>query len=451
MLLSKLNNLMWSIRILDHFKWVPFGFLFLFSFSITAQEKPTEINELNQLWNEYGLSERHHAGLVIHDVEKREDIFSYKPDNYFIPASNIKILTMYAALYYLKDTIEAGWYMESGDSLIVWGGGDPGTLYPEIDTTSYFIEFLKKNPKFIYFSDHHFQTTRFGKGWAWDDYPYTYQCERNAFPIYGNRIWIQRTHDTLRIVPTYLASVIQVVKDTFNDTGKSEWGDGYFYTYDGKHETEEEEIPITFFKNDLKYCWSEATNRQIEFIDRPYIPGAIPIHGSLRDTLIKEMMFDSDNLIAEQLLLACSQKAFGEMNEELAIGRLLFGPLAEFKDDLEWVDGSGLSRYNLASPRSMIEVLSQMLRVKGLDYMKAVLPAGGKSGTLITDFKGKNNRPYIYAKSGSLKHTYCLSGILVTKSGKVLLFSWMNNQYHGSQRELKSGMEKIFSFLYDQY
>ncbi|HEY3385320.1 MAG TPA: D-alanyl-D-alanine carboxypeptidase, partial [Saprospiraceae bacterium] len=302
-----------------------------------------------------------------------------------------------------------------------------------------------------YFSDNHFQTTRFGKGWAWDDYPFTYQCERNAFPIYGNRIWIQRTHDTLTIVPSYLASVIQVVKDTFTDTGKSEWGDGYYYTYDGKHEAAEEEIPITFFKNDLRYCWSEATHRQIEFIDRPFIPGAIPIQGSLRDTLIKEMMFESDNLIAEQLLLSCSQKAFGEMNEELAIGKLLFGPLSEYKDDLEWVDGSGLSRYNLASPRSMIEVLSQMLRVKGIDYMKTVMPAGGKSGTLITDFKGKGGKPYIYAKSGSLKHTYCLSGILVTKSGKVLLFSWMNNQYHGSQRELKSGMEKIFSFLYDQY
>ena len=171
----------------------------------------------------------------------------------------------------------------------------------------------------------------------------------------------------------------------------------------------------------------------------------------MRDTLIKQMMFDSDNLIAEQLLLASSQKAFGEMNEELAIGRLLYGPLSEMADDIEWVDGSGLSRYNLATPRSIVEVLSQILRVKGLKYLKEVMPAGGKSGTLVTDFKGKSGRPYIYAKSGSLKHTYCLSGILITKSNKVLLFSWMNNQYHGSSRELKVAMEKLFSFLYEQY
>jgi D-alanyl-D-alanine carboxypeptidase/D-alanyl-D-alanine-endopeptidase (penicillin-binding protein 4) len=103
------------------------------------------------------------------------------------------------------------------------------------------------------------------------------------------------------------------------------------------------------------------------------------------------------------------------------------------------------------TPRSVISVLLESLRLKDMAYMKDVFPAGGQTGTIQNGFKGKNGKPYIYAKSGSLKNVYCLSGFLLTKSGNILLFSWMNNQFEGRSTEVKASMEKFFSFLYEQY
>ena len=79
-----------------------------------------------------------------------------------------------------------------------------------------------------------------------------------------------------------------------------------------------------------------------------------------------------------------------------------------------------------------------------------IFPAGGASGTLKNWYRN-NPEPYIYAKSGSLGNVYCLSGYLITKSGKTLLFSFMNNHYMASSSDVKENMEKIFETIRDTY
>jgi D-alanyl-D-alanine carboxypeptidase/D-alanyl-D-alanine-endopeptidase (penicillin-binding protein 4) len=418
---------------------------------LKAQMDAVQHKTITKAWNDLGMANNHHVGLSIYNLRDKKSFFNYRADNFFTPASNTKILTMYAALEMLDEQLDAAFYVSQGDSLIIWGGGDPGTFFPAIDSPAVLPAFIRSSAKNIVFSDSHFLTTRFGKGWAWDDYPFTYQCERNAFPIYGNRLWVTRSGDSLTVTPAYLSTLLKVAKDSVNTTGKSEWGEGYVYTYSAEKKTDEIEIPITFFKNDLQYCWREATGKSIQFQDLPFPKEYMAIKGSNRDTLIKIMLHDSDNFIAEQLLLACSMKALHYMDEEAIIDSLLRGSLDVLEDDIDWVDGSGLSRYNLMTPRSVISVLLESLRLKDMAYMKDVFPAGGQTGTIQNGFKGKNGKPYIYAKSGSLKNVYCLSGFLLTKSGNILLFSWMNNQFEGRSTEVKASMEKFFSFLYEQY
>jgi D-alanyl-D-alanine carboxypeptidase/D-alanyl-D-alanine-endopeptidase (penicillin-binding protein 4) len=412
----------------------------------TGFDKP-----IAKIWNEIDLEHKHHIGLSVYDLQKMKPVFEYNADNFFTPASNIKILTMYASLKILGDQLDAAWYIERGDSLFVWGGGDPGSYYPDNLIAGSLPDFIKASDKTIVFSDDHFMTTRFGKGWMWDDYPHPYQCERNAYPVYGNRVWLKRTEDTTSITPKYLASLVSINRDIESDAGKSEWGDSYYYKYDPELKSEEVEIPITFFRNDVLKIWSEATGKDIVFSNEPISANAKRIKGSVRDSMIGLMMLESDNFVAEQLLLSCAMESLGYMNEEDLIETLLRGPLSDMVDPVRWVDGSGLSRYNQVTPRSMISILMHLFEMKDLGYLQKIFPAGGLTGTLKSDFAGTTGVPYIYAKSGSLRNTYCLSGFLITKSGNILLFSWMNNGITGKTADLKVAMEKLFSVLYDQY
>ena len=416
-----------------------------------AQANMGQIRSIDKAWEELGLDSKHHVGISVYDLQKKKTIFNHREDNSFTPASNVKILTMYAALELLDEQLDAALYIEKEDSLIIWGGGDPGTYFPDREQPAALPDFIRASNKKIIFCDDHFQTTRFGTGWAWDDYHFTYQCERNAFPIYGNRLWILRSGDDITVTPAYLTSLLKVSTDSVSDEGKTEWGDGYFYTYNPIESIEEVEVPVTFFKNDVQYSWAEATGKEILFTHKPLPPDALHIKGSSRDTLIRIMMQESDNFIAEQLLLACALKELGHMSEKDIIDSLLYGPLSDIESEIDWVDGSGLSRYNLMTPRSIISLMLHILELKDISYLKEMFPAGGKTGTLQYSFKGPKGIPYIYAKSGSLKNIYCLSGFVLTKSGNILLFSWMNNQIPGKSYELQKTMEKFFSFLYEQY
>ncbi len=385
------------------------------------------------------------------DIQSGKKVFSYREDNLFTPASTTKILTLYASLSILKDKVEAGRYVIHGDSMIIWGGGDPGAMYPKIDAGAPLVDFIKATNKKIFFSNSHFLTERFGQGWAWDDFPYKFQCERNAFPILGNRIWIDRRKDTIDITPAYLMPVFKFGTDTIAKASKSEWGEGYTYLYDPMVPVDQRQIPITFFKNDIQQIWSEATGKTISMTGTPLASQTMSIDGSQRDTLLKRMMQESDNFIAEQLLLACAFKKLNYMSEDILIDSLMKGPLQDIPDDIEWIDGSGLSRYNQMTPRSIVWVLKQIYDLEGMKYIKSIFPAGGVSGSIKYMYKGKNGLPYIYAKTGTMRHVNCLSGFLLTRSGKILVFSWMNNQFQDDPSVINGKMEKLFSFLCDHY
>ncbi|HUR31965.1 MAG TPA: D-alanyl-D-alanine carboxypeptidase [Saprospiraceae bacterium] len=426
-------------------------FLFIVGCSTSRQLPPSEVKTGNKLWDSLNLEASHHVGLSVYDVQKGKYLFNHRENNLFTPGSNVKLFTLYTALQFLDENIPAGYYQERKDTIVVWGGGDPGTKYPDIHAESPFINFLKKTDKQIVFSDNHFKSKRFGAGWSWDDFPYSFQTEKTAFPIYGNKIWIERSHDTVKVIPTYFNIVVSIKRDTLQKLFRNETGTHYDYMYDHRLPRSLISMPASLYQNDIRFIWKEAVGKDITFLDVPFVKSALQIDGSKRDTLLKWMMQESDNFVAEQLLLACALKQTGVMNEKEFIKQLLRGPFASMPDSVYWVDGSGLSRYNLLTPRSLVWVLDKILQKKGLEYIKSIFAAGGESGTILKDYINDDGEPYIYAKTGTLRNVYCLSGILITRTGKVLLFSWMNNQLKTDSSEIKNSMEIFLTYLRDQY
>src|SRR5690606_4489507 len=78
------------------------------------------------------------------------------------------------------------------------------------------------------------------------------------------------------------------------------------------------------------------------------------------DSMYKRMMEVSDNFIAEQILMMASQSLSDTLSSDIAIDHMLNNYLLDLPDEPQRVDGSGLSRYNLATLRDMISLLLMM-------------------------------------------------------------------------------------------
>ena len=148
-------------------------------------------------------------------------------------------------------------------------------------------------------------------------------------------------------------------------------------------------------------------------------------------------------------MLQVGNKVANEYNVKKGIDYSLKNYLQGIPQKPRWVDGSGLSRYNLFTPESSVFLLKKMYKEIPKEKLFSYFPVGGESGTLKKYFK--NNEPFIFAKSGTLSNNYSLSGYLVTKKGTVLIFSFMNNHYQGSSVERKKEMHEYFLKLYEKY
>lgn len=159
----------------------------------------------------------------------------------------------------------------------------------------------------------------------------------------------------------------------------------------------------------------------------------------------------SDNALAEALLKTVGFYKTG--NVSLDSGReTIVRHLQEKKydfDGLSLSDGSGLSRGNKVKPISQVKFLADVMKEKYYDDFLKSLPIAGETGTLRRMFKTSNSYGQIFAKTGTLNGVKCLAGYIKTRSGKILTFSLLINNYKGSVDQVKSKMEQLLEPVVD--
>lgn len=90
-------------------------------------------------------------------------------------------------------------------------------------------------------------------------------------------------------------------------------------------------------------------------------------------------------------------------------------------------DGSGMSTYNRVAPRGMVKLLGWIAAQPWGASWRSTLPVAGVDGTLAKRFRGTPLQGRLFAKTGSLNATNALSGYMIAKSGRTLLFSAFAN------------------------
>ena len=171
--------------------------------------------------------------------------------------------------------------------------------------------------------------------------------------------------------------------------------------------------------------------------------------GVRMDSLYQEMLQESDNFIAEQILLQISDAKLGYMNSHDAIAYITNLLYTDTPSPLVWKDGSGLSRYNLLTPASLLHVLKKIYLEVPEDRLFELLAQCGVSGSLKNNFGAET--PYIFAKSGSFSNNYNLAGYLIADSGKRYAFVLMNNQFAVSMSTIRNEVEKVLQIIKKKY
>jgi D-alanyl-D-alanine carboxypeptidase/D-alanyl-D-alanine-endopeptidase (penicillin-binding protein 4) len=111
------------------------------------------------------------------------------------------------------------------------------------------------------------------------------------------------------------------------------------------------------------------------------------------------------------------------------------------------VDGSGLSRHNLASPKAIAQTLQLMAKTPQARVYRDSLPVAGVSGTLRNRFRNTVAQGNIQAKTGSMTGVSALSGYLDVPGYQPLVFSIMVNQSEQSLTTLRQGIDEIVLLL----
>ena len=393
-----------------------------------------------------------HTGFMLYDPASQQTLWEYKSSHYFTPASNTKIFTLYTGLQLLGDSVPAIKYQMLNDSLIFWGMGDPSFLYKNVFQNNRVFSFLEKSTVPLFFSGSNFQTDRFGVGWAWDDYNYAYSSERSSFPIYGNFLSVAENETgKLSVTPVYFSSQVVIGPhkkeegEVIRDVGSNQ------LTFFGGEKIVKDTIDIPFQVDDelIVELLADTLERTVTEISKPLPADAMVLRSIPADSLYRVMMQDSDNFIAEQILLMCAAIVSDTLRPEIAIDYMQKNYLIDLPDKPVWVDGSGLSRFNLFTPRSIVKLWEKISKQVSRERLFTLLAVGGKSGTLKDYYKA--DVPYVYGKTGTLSNNHSLSGFVLTKKGRTLIFSYMSANYIVPTSEVRKRMEVILKTIYERY
>ena len=445
-------------------------------------------------------------GIDVLDLQTGETIYQRNALKNFVPASNTKLFTTAAALSHLGPEYrytttlftngELTGSVLRGD-LIIRGSGDPtigGRFHG--DTITFVHDLWADSLRRLGVTriegdvigdDDVFDDVPRGVSWSWDDEPFYYAAEISGlsfnenvvdFSIRGGRTGQPASVSWEPFNTTY----VQVANETITGIRESRIDEGYERSRDGNvfrlfsevpaGGVDEEALAVSNPTLYYVHTFIEALERNgievsgsatdVDELSDPvdYAGGslrqlAVYVSPPLAD-IAREINVESNNFAAEQVLKTLgyergrSGERIGSAEAGIAAIRETLGRAGVDTVRVHLVDGSGLSRRNLVSPRATTELLRYIWNHPRLAVRNAYLeslPEGGKDGTLEYRFRDGAARGKVRAKTGTLGGASALSGYVTAADGRTLAFSLYSNNYTTATANIRRAQDRIVEAL----
>ena len=427
------------------------------------------------------------TGVHVRRLSDGKTLFERNGDKLFNPASNMKLLTTAAALWYLGPTYTFRTHVRrapemtegvvKGD-LFVEAKGDP-TLTTEAmfglanDVAMSGVRVVEGD---LVVDDRFFDAVTEGPGWEQEVGDHTYNAPVGAFSANFNTFEARVTPGDFPGAPARLALWPDVPSLTGEITATTSGPGTLTRLWFGTTRTDDDGVQVTIRGTiAADDAYGRTLRRRIhdpftftgEMLLRVLALRGVEVKGKLRRgemdvggtvpvatryseplaEIISVLNKYSNNFVAEQILKTLAAELEGPPGTWESGARVLSRFLTEVgirEGAYVLGNGSGLNDVNRVTPEQITRVLDVMhdrfeLRA---EYV-ASLAVAGSSGTIVSRFEDSVAISRLRAKTGSLTGVSALSGYVVTQDEEVLAFSVMMNDYPGRASAMWTIQDRI--------
>lgn len=381
-----------------------------------------------------------------------DTVYSLSPDTPLIPASTMKIVTAAYAFHVLgPDYSPTTLAWREGDSVYLAGGGDPGLEIEELEALAAAVGVTSADK--VYFDDQFLGAERYAPTWPQGDIRMGYGQPISALTVNGGRaeVWVEGDRAFFKPRNFGLTIVPRLSRGGGGvrvDHDSRAWAVGVTGgAKDGPIRVDTVVLP------DPGLCAARVFAPQAQRSPNlsPPPPGGPPIslvRARTIESLCAKMLTESNNTYAETLFRVAGKFATGSGAwSDAARGAEAFLRSRELMPGTFRVaDGSGLSRANRLSARSLASLLEQtLLSGDGTRFLRCLATPG--SGTLRSRLAGCR----VWAKTGTLTGASSLAGMVecVDSEGTVkrYVFAILMNDYKSSAASVRAVQDKIVKCL----
>jgi D-alanyl-D-alanine carboxypeptidase/D-alanyl-D-alanine-endopeptidase (penicillin-binding protein 4) len=426
-------------------------------------------------------------GVCIQSLRDGRILYARNEDILFLPASSQKLFTSAAALNalgsdwrYITRVLRSGRVDPDGTlqgDLYLQGTGDPLLEAKDLDALAEAVKRagIGRIRGWVFGDGDCFDRQRYGAGWEWDDMPFYYAASVSGLNVNKNLVRVEvkpgnRVGDPVQVtvLPDSMRVLVSVRALTGEkgaastltigrETGKNVITVEGTLAIDARPEAQTSEAvtvedPV-LYAAELFVQRLEAAGVTVEGLsgegNTPVAAVEVARHEGLPlSALLQRLNKPSDNLVAECLLKTLAAEKTGQgswrIGRRLATEWLVSVGLPS--DGFRIADGSGLSRHNYLSARSMVRLLEAMYRRPDGNVFIDSLPVAGVDGTLRNRLKETPAAGNCRAKTGTMSHVSSLCGYVATKEGEMLAFAILMNN-HPSNEQARIAQDKIAALL----